>query len=130
MSYQPLYAQNPDTSLGPLQLDSNKNLKVSGTLTANQGTSATSALSSVAASVSGVQLLASNTSRKAAYIFNDSTATLYIGMVAHASLSTSNYTAQVPPSTLWEMPIYPIYTGEISGIWSSATGNARITELT
>lgn len=95
----------------------------------SQGQSATGTPTSVAGSASAVALLAANTNRKAAYIFNDSTATLYIGLFAHGTLTTSNYTTQIPANTLWEMPIYPVYTGEISGIWSSAVGNARMTEM-
>ncbi len=96
----------------------------------SQGQSATGTPTSVAGNAAAVALLAANTNRKAAYIFNDSTATLYIGLFAHATLTTTNYTTQIPANVLWEMPIYPVYTGEISGIWASATGNARITEMT
>ena len=95
----------------------------------NEPTSSTGTPTSVAGSASAVALLASNTARKGAYIYNDSAATLYIGLFAHATLTTSVYTTQVPPGNLYEMPTSPVYTGEISGIWSSATGNARITEM-
>ncbi len=91
--------------------------------------SATGTPTSVAANASAVALLTSNTGRKGAHVYNDSSATLYLGLFAHASLTTSVYTTQVPGGTLYEMPASPVYTGEISGLWASATGNARITEM-
>ena len=84
---------------------------------------------SVAGSTSAVALLGSNASRKGAYIYNDSAATLYIGLFSHTLLTTSVYTTQVPASTLYELPTLPLYTGEVSGLWASASGNARITEM-
>lgn len=110
-----------DTSVTP-------NVKY-GDMATSGPTSSTGIPTSVAASASAVALLASSNSRKAAYIYNDSSATLYVGLFAHASLTTSLYTTQVPPNNLYEVPITPVYLGEISGIWSSATGNARITEM-
>lgn len=93
-------------------------------------TSTTSALTSVAASVSGVALLAANSARKAAYIYNDSTAIMYLGLVAHGSVSATEYTVQVAAQGFYELPTSPIYQGEISAVWASANGNARLTELT
>lgn len=92
-------------------------------------TSTTGTPTSVAGSASSVALLASNTSRKGAYIYNDSSSTYYIGFFAHATLTTSNYTTQIPPGYLYELPTTPVYIGEISGIQGSASGFARITEM-
>ncbi len=93
-----------------------------------QPTAATStSVTSVAASASNVELLASNTNRLGATIWNESTtATLYLKMGITASITS--YTAQVFPSGYFELPYG--YTGEIDGIWSAAVGNARITEVT
>lgn len=104
--------------------DGSTNVDVTGALT-----SATSALTSVGASTSGVALLAANAARKAAYVYNDSTAIMYLGLVAHATVSTTVYTTQVPAQDFYELPTSPVYTGEISAVWSAANGNARITEL-
>lgn len=88
---------------------------------------ATATLSNVAGSASSVTLLASNTSRKGAIIFNDSSAILYVKFGATAS--TSSFTYRVNPyNTLELKPV--VYTGVIDGIFASATGNARVTELT
>ncbi len=81
--------------------------------------------SSVAASASSVTLLSSNASRKKVVIYNDSTsASLYVRLNASAATS-SNFTYKLYPSGYLEEYNY---TGEIRGIWSAASGNARITE--
>jgi hypothetical protein len=94
----------------------------------NESVSATATLSNVASSASSVSLLASNSSRKGAMIFNDSTQVLYVKLGATAS--TTSYTVQIAASGYYELPPAHIYTGAIDGIWASANGNARITELT
>ena len=80
----------------------------------------------VAASVTSVSLLASNSSRKTASVFNDSaTATLYL--TYGATSATTAYKVQVSPGSYFEFPL-PIYTGAVSGIWTAAVGNAVISE--
>jgi hypothetical protein len=85
-----------------------------------------SALTQVASSASSVTLLAANLSRKTAIFYNASTAILYIALTS-AAASTTAYTVQVAPSASWSLPV--AYTGQITGIWASANGNAIITEL-
>jgi hypothetical protein len=87
----------------------------------------TATLTQIAASATTGVLLAANPVRKAAYVYNDSSANLYVAFAATAT--TSAYTVKVPAATLYEMPLSPAYQGIISGIWDSATGNARITEV-
>jgi hypothetical protein len=87
--------------------------------------SGTSAVTSVASSASNVQLLAANTNRVGATFYNDSTQVLYLKLGVTAS--TSSYTIQMAANGYYEVPYG--YTGEIDGIWASANGNARITEL-
>lgn len=92
---------------------------------------ATGTVATVASSASSVTLLAANASRKGATITNDSSALLYVKLAASAA-STSSYTvvlagAAAAPFSYFECPFG--YTGEIRGIWASATGNARVTEL-
>ena len=92
-----------------------------------QSTASTATLSNVAGSASNATLAASNSARKGLIIFNDSTAALYIKYGATAS--TSSFTYKVYPNGQWEMP-WPVFPGTVDGIWDSATGNARVTELT
>jgi type 1 fimbria pilin len=96
------------------------NIGASGTTSATTGT-----ISSVAGSTSTGVLLALNTSRKGALFFNDSTAILYLALAATAS--STAYSVQIAGGAFYELS--PLYTGVISGIWSAANGNARITEL-
>jgi len=119
---------NPVPVVGPLtdtELRASP-VPVSGTVTTAQPSAATATVSSVAASASSVQLLASNGSRKAFSIFNDSAAVLFVKFGVTAS--NTSYTVQVPKNGFYESSSV-IYTGEIDGIWASASGAARITEL-
>lgn len=84
----------------------------------------TSAVTSVAGATSSTALLASNAQRRNAKIFNDSGAILYINEGATAS--TTAFTVKLLPDEFYETD----YTGALNGIWSSATGSARITEIT
>lgn len=92
---------------------------------ANAGTGTPS---NVAGSASGVTILAANTSRLGACVFNDGSALLYLLLSASGPASATNYTVQVPPYSLYEVPSR--YTGIVLGIWSAAAGNARVTEFT
>jgi hypothetical protein len=89
-------------------------------------TSSTGTQTSVASSATNVTLLAANLARRGATIYNDSTKTLYVKMGATAS--ATSYAVQLGSGGYWEVPFG--YTGIIDGIWSTANGNARITELT
>jgi hypothetical protein len=85
--------------------------------------------SSVNGSATSVTVLASNSNRKGAIFYNDSTATLYLDL-SGATASSSNYSVQIPSQGYFELPPQPIYTGAITGIWSSATGAVKVTEWT
>ena len=101
-------------------------VEATATLTTKETRSATPAQSSVAGSATNVTLLASNANRLGATIYNDSTAVLYLKLGATAS--TTSFTQKMQPDGYYEVPFG--YTGIIDGLWASATGNARITELT
>lgn len=98
----------------------------SGSWTTVETRPSTSAVTSVNSSASSVTLLALNLNRRGVIIWNDSSATLYIKLGATAS--TISYTVQLSTQASFNLPA-PAYTGVIDGIWSSATGAARITEL-
>ena len=98
----------------------------SGNLVYNAARSSTATTSNVAGSASSVTLLSANTSRLGATVYNDSTATLYLKLGTTAS--TTSYTIQLRRYDYYEIPAG--YTGRIDGIWSAASGSARITELT
>ncbi|MEH2261037.1 hypothetical protein [Nostoc sp.] len=96
------------------------------TATLVESTSGTSTPTTVASSTTSGIILAANSNRKGATIWNDSTATLYLEFGATAT--TSAFTAKLSPSGYFEVPFH--YTGVISGIWSAANGNALVRELT
>jgi hypothetical protein len=85
----------------------------------------TATLANVSASASSVTLQASNTSRKALVVVNDSTVLLYVKYGSTASTTSYSYRLEAG-ETLRE----DLYTGIVTGIWASATGAARMTELT
>lgn len=87
----------------------------------------TGTMSSVAGSASSVTILASNASRRGAAVFNDSSAILYLAVSA-TTASTTAYTVQVAANSYYELPTNRLYTGQLTGIWASATGSARVTE--
>lgn len=91
------------------------------------GRASTATLSNVSGSASSVSILASNTSRLGVQVFNDSTVAMYLKYGATAS--ATSFTVKLQPAAHWEMPS-PIYTGALDGIWVSATGSARVTEMT
>lgn len=84
-------------------------------------------LANVASSATNVTLKAANASRRGLAIFNDSEAVLYVKFGATAS--SSSFTVKIAAGGYYEMP-QPIYVGIVDGIWASANGNARVTELT
>lgn len=86
----------------------------------------TPTLSNVAASATSVTLLAANTSRRSALVFNDSSSRLYLKFGSAASVTS--FTTWLEPYQLYELPL-PVYDGIITGLWTTATGTARVTEV-
>ncbi len=112
-----------------LSSDSTGQVKLASGSLAGRTKSSTGTPSSVNSANSDTTILASNSSRLGASIYNDSTQILYL-LVASAVSSTSTYTVQVSPQQYFELPGPYIYTGVIKGIWAAANGAARITEWT
>jgi hypothetical protein len=87
----------------------------------------TSVTSSVAASLTNVNVLASNANRLGATVYNESSAGfLYLKLGAVAG--TTDYTIRMLPLSYYEVPFG--YTGQIDALWSQTGGAARIDELT
>jgi hypothetical protein len=81
----------------------------------------------VSASASSVTILSANSARKRWMVFNDSSVNLYLDLTG-GTASTSSYSVKVAPGQLYE-DTQPVVPGAVTGIWDSATGNARVTEL-
>ena len=99
---------------------------VSGTLTAVQQSASTATLTNVASSASSVTLLSANANRLGFTIWNDSTAILYVKFGTTAA--ATDCTVKMVADAYYEVPFK--YTGIVDGIWASANGFARVTELT
>lgn len=89
----------------------------------------TSALTNAAATGASQILLAANALRLAFSIYNDSTSPVNVKLGTTAS-STSFTKRLLPGEFLTNSMLGVNYTGRIDAIYDSATGNARVTELT
>ena len=119
----PTYA-NGDAAM--FHFDVNGKLMTAGAASA----ATTGTQTTVAGSTASTPILVVNSDRLGATIFNDQSvggAVLYLRLSATAA-TTVYYTTQIGPLGYYEVPAG--YTGAITGIWSAAQGNARITELT
>lgn len=88
--------------------------------------SGTATLANVSGATSSTTLIAANVERIGATIYNDSTAVLYVKFGSTAS--STSFTVKMQTDDYFEVPNG--YTGIITGIWASATGAARVMELT
>lgn len=79
-----------------------------------------------ASTTTSAQLLAANTSRLGATIWNEGANELFVK--AGTTASTTDYSTRIPPGGYWEAPFG--YTGRIDGITSTGTAQAQITEYT
>jgi hypothetical protein len=89
-------------------------------------TTSTTTVAQVASSATVVTLLAANTARMGATIFNQSTSVCYVKLGSGAS--ATSYTVRMSANAYYEVPFG--YTGIITGIWAAVNGNAYVTELT
>jgi hypothetical protein len=116
------FKDSTGVNMAPGNLDAAGNLRVSGVGATAAGTAT---LSNISASASSVTLLSANAARLGATILNDSAALLYVKFGTTAS--ASSHTVQLVTGAYYEVPAN--YTGRIDGIWASATGSARVTEM-
>lgn len=86
----------------------------------------TATVSNVTSSITPVTLFSLNVGRRGATIFNDSTQTLYVKF--GSGVSSSSFTVLLVAQAYYELP-NPVYLGMITGVWASANGFARITEI-
>jgi len=113
-----------------VRVDSNGFLSVSldqsNVLVATQESRfASSAITVTAGSASSVTVITSSASMKKRIFYNDSTAVAYLKFGTTAS--ASDFTLKLFPEGLWEELNY---YGRVDAIWTSATGNMRVTTIT
>lgn len=82
--------------------------------------------STVVGANADTSLLAANSARAGASVFNDSTANLYL-LLSNATASATVYTCKVAAGGYYEAPFK--YSGPIRGFWDAVNGNARLTEF-
>lgn len=112
--------------------DSTGALKTSGTASFTPPAAGTGTRTNVVGAAADTTILAANTNRRGATIYNDSSALLYL-LLGTGTASTTNFTVILGGNGsgiggYYELPFN--YTGIVKGIWASATGNARVTEFT
>lgn len=112
------------SQMGGVAIALNAGTVSTGTQRVAQATGATATLANVSGSASSVTLLAANTGRLKAIIFNDSASVLYVKFGTTASATDYTYKL-LAGQTLEETR----YNGRMDGIWVSATGAARVTEV-
>lgn len=83
-------------------------------------------LANVASSATSVTLFAPNGNASCRFVFNDSTAILYIKFDS-AAASTTSHTVAVAAGAYFTFPT-PLYGGTVTAIWAAANGFARTTE--
>jgi hypothetical protein len=93
-------------------------------------TTDTATLTSVAASVTSVTVIAANTNRRGLRLHSvTSSAVCYVHLGAGTAAATlGGHSFDMQPGALYEDP--DGYTGAVTAIWATATGGLNITELT
>jgi hypothetical protein len=114
-----------------LALETGGNLATVATNTSIAGPT-TATRTSVNGANTSTTILALNTNRQQAVFYNDSTAILYLDL-SGGTASNSAYSVQIASQGYFELPAGrngTVYTGLITGIWASANGSVKVTEIT
>lgn len=91
-----------------------------------QTSTSSTAIKSVSASASSTSIVSSSATRIGLLIYNDSSFDMYLAFSGTAS--TSLYTVKIMAGGYYEVPA-PFYSGNISAVWTGATGAAMVTEV-
>lgn len=83
-------------------------------------------LANVTSSATSVTLFAAAANPAGRFVFNDSSAILYIKFGSTAA-STTSHTIAVAAGGYFTFP-GPVYGGQVTAIWASANGFARTTQ--
>ena len=113
-----------------VNLGANNDVTVtSGAVTSTVPVASTATLANITAATASTTLQAANSNRLGLVIYNDSTSVMY--MKFGSTASSTSFTHQLQAGEVWELATGGCrYTGIVTGIWVSATGAARVTELT
>ncbi len=98
-----------------------------GAVSVRERTATTATLATVTATTGSTTIRSSNAARRGLIVHNDSTnGTLYLALDG-STATTNNYSIKLYPEDRYEM--WPVVTTTVTGIWSAASGSARVTEL-
>jgi hypothetical protein len=127
-----LYGKDASGNSVPIRVDSSGNIQggagggAGPTADGTPGTATVTSVNSVT-TANGVDLLAANTARYWASIWNDDANGLYV-LLGAGNVSATNYSFFVPGNS---GIIVDGFTGRIGGLWAAdGSGAARITEIT
>jgi hypothetical protein len=99
----------------------------SAALSTVEASTATPTVTSVAQSATSVTIVASSPTRRAVIIYNSANKNLYLRFGSSAA-TTADFSVILSSNAYYEVPGY--YTGQLTGIWSSAgSGAAQVTSL-
>ena len=100
----------------------------SGSNPSGDGAANTGTTTSVASTTGAQTILAANTARYGATVYNDDANGLYL-LLGTGTVSATVYTVLVPSGGYYEAPYG--FTGILTGLWAAdGSGSARVTELT
>lgn len=92
------------------------------------GEAGTGTTTSVPSATSATTILAANTARYGATVFNDDANVLYL-LLGTGTVSATVYSVQIPSLGYYEVPYG--FTGILTGLWAGdGSGSARVTEIT
>ena len=100
-------------------------VSIAATVAVKEVRSATPSQTSPSVTNSNTSILASNSNRLGATIYNEGAAICY--MILGSTATTTSYTIQLQVGSYYELPF--AYTGAIAGITSAGTAQLRVTEL-
>lgn len=97
------------------------------TITANPSTAGSSSVTNVTGAVADTLILAANSARKGAMVYNNATRAMYLKF--GTGPSTTSFSVIVQRDGYYEVPFH--YTGVLRAVWAAGvTGDALVTELT
>ena len=118
-------ATMPTTPVTGTFFQATQPVSIAATVAVKEVRSATPSQTSPAVTNSNTSILASNSNRLGATIYNEGAAICY--MILGSTATTTSYTIQLQVGSYYELPF--AYTGAIAGITSAGTAQLRVTEL-
>jgi len=118
-------ATMPTTPVTGTFFQATQPVSIAATVAVKEVRSATPSQTSPSVTNSNTSILASNSNRLGATIYNEGAAICY--MILGSTASTTSYTIQLQVGSYYELPF--AYTGAIAGITSAGTAQLRVTEL-